>query len=185
MSLKKSSRIMAVAVAALAPSVLGCAGARTTIEAPTAKYPVSMSRGVRDAEGSLVPADRRKIVGHFKEKRKAWAMLYSYLSLTPSKDLSDAINAEVAKVNGDAVVNLSVASATCGMNFAAILDILPIWPGCSNVEITGDIIQVLPASAPPAAEPTPAAPTPAAGAPQPPAQAPMTANSNANQGSAQ
>lgn len=137
---------MMVAVAAA-----GCAGARTSVEAPGAKYPISMSRGVRDADGTLVPAERRKIVGRFETHRKAWGLVYALVPLTPSKDLSDDLNAQVAAAHGDAVIDLAVSSAPCGLNFAFLFDLLPIWPGCANLDITGDIIQVLPAVAPAAA----------------------------------
>ncbi len=170
--MKLHVKIGAVAALAALPALVGCAGARTSIVAPASQYPVSLSRGIRDTDGTLVPASRRKIVGHFKAKRKAWAMLYSFLSLTPSKDVSDDINQQIKAAHGDAIINLDVASATCGMNFVPFFDWLPIWPGCSNVEITGDIIQVLPAVArltpPPAPAPVPA-PPPAATTPPPPA----------------
>lgn len=139
----------------------GCAGARMNIVAPTAEVPVSLSRGVRDAEGSLVPAERRKIVGHIEVKRKAWALVWSLVSLTPERDISDAVNEQVKRVNGDAVINLRIGAAQCSSNFAVFLDALPIWPGCANVTITGDIIQVA-GAAPAAPPPVPPPPQPAA-----------------------
>lgn len=126
---------------AVAPA-LGCAGARTTVVAPTAEYPVSMSQGVRDAGGELVSADRRQIVGHFEDHRTAWGLAYSYARLTPTKDLSDELNAQIKAAHGDAVINLKVASSPCVLNFVPVVDLLPLWPGCSNVTITGDIIRV-------------------------------------------
>lgn len=175
--MKLHTKLGALAACAVLPGLVGCAGARTNLVAPTAQYPISLSRGVRDTDGTLVPAERRKIVGHFKTKRKAWAMLYSFLSLTPSKDLSDDLNQQIKARHGDAIINLTVASATCGMNFVFLFDWLPIWPGCSNIEITGDIIQVLPAVASAAPVPAPApAPAPA---PTPNVTAPPPANTAA------
>jgi len=127
-----------------APCTFGCAGARTTVVAPTAKYPVSMSRGVRDAGGELVTPARRKVVGHFRVERTAWGLVYSYVNLTPVEDLSAELNAQIAAVDGDAVINLGVASSSCGLNTAPLLDLLPFWPGCANLTVTGDIIRVVP-----------------------------------------
>jgi hypothetical protein len=151
--------------------VTGCAGGRTTIQANTSKYPISMSRGIRDVDGSLVPRERRRIVGHVEWKGHAWSLVYSWVSLTPSQDISDAINKQVADLNGDAVINLNVASSTCAMNLVPILDWLPIWPGCANVKVTGDVIQVVPGEAPP---PPPSMPPPP---PPPPAGASVQAPS--------
>jgi hypothetical protein len=136
-----------------------------------------MSRGVRDVDGSLVPRDRRKIVGHVEWKGHAWGMLYSWISLTPSSDISEAVNKQVAELNGDAVINLKVTSATCAMNIVPIFDMLPIWPGCANVTVTGDVIQVTPAAGPPS-EPPPAPPTPTPPPPAPPAGASVQAPSS-------
>lgn len=162
--------VIGLCAAVVLAGATGCAGARTSVVAPTAEVPVSMSRGVRDADGKLVGKDRRQVVGKFETKQKAWGMVWSFVSLTPERDISAAINEQVKRVGGDAVVSLTVGAAQCGSNFALILNILPFWPGCSNLKITGDIIKVAPAQAqaapptapPPTAPPPPASPPPAA-----------------------
>lgn len=106
--------------------------------------PVSLSRGVRDSDGTLVPEERRLVVGHFEEHRTAWGMFYSLASLTPESDISDAINEQVAAAHGDAVIHLSIRSKPCVANFIPIVNWLPFWPGCSKVVFEGDIIRVLP-----------------------------------------
>lgn len=134
----------------------GCAGGRTSIAADGANYPVSMSQGVRDESGELVEKDRRVVVGTFDDKRTAWGMLYSGVKLTPKKDISKEVNRQVARAKGDAIVNLRVATETCALDFIPILNILPIWPGCTNVYVKGDIIRVEPKAT--KAPPSPAAP---------------------------
>jgi hypothetical protein len=126
-------------------SGIGCAGARTTLEAPDAQYPVSLTRGIRGADGELVPVERREVVGKFRDTRTAWAILYSGVNITPTKDLSEAINEQIAARGGDAIVHLRVGSADCALNWFAILNLLPIWPGCTNIYVEGDIIRVKPA----------------------------------------
>jgi hypothetical protein len=131
-----------LALVVVASFSVGCAGARTTIVAPTAEYPVSLSQGIRDAGGDLVPIGQREIVGHFEDHRTAWGLVYSLARLTPTKDLSSELNAQIKAAHGDAVVNLRIASSPCALNYVPVIDFLPIWPGCSNVTITGDIIRV-------------------------------------------
>ncbi len=136
----------------------GCVGARTVVMAPRSEYPVSLSRGIRDADGTLVPAERRKVVGSFKLTPTAWAMFWSAIPLTPLTDISDAVNAQVSAVNGDAIIHLMVVTKHCALNSLVFpLGILPVWPSCADMEITGDIVRVQPAVAlPPSAPPPPA-----------------------------
>ena len=139
------SRTMAVVMGGVL-ALTGCAGARTHVVVASAEMPVSMSRAVRDADGVIVAADRREIVGHFDEDRTAWGMLYSAVKLTPEKDISSALNEQVKRAGGDAVVNVSIATRQCGLNWFPVLNLLPFWPGCANVHVEGDIIRVRPAT---------------------------------------
>jgi hypothetical protein len=144
-----------------AACVTGCAGARTTVVAPAATVPVSMSRAVRDDQGQLVTADRRKVVGQFHESRTAWNILWSVVPLTPTTDISESVNEQVSAVKGDAVVYLTIVSNHCALNYLLIpFGILPFWPGCATIDVTGDIVQVSAASppAPPAPPAPPSAP---------------------------
>jgi hypothetical protein len=128
---------------AVAISALGCAGAMTSVVAPDAQVPVSMSRAVRDADGGLVTAERRKVVGHFHDEPTAWSLFYTAVALTPRTDISHSVNTQVAHSRGQAVTNLRVRNATCGLTYLVFpFGLLPIWPGCSNLEIDGDIITV-------------------------------------------
>ncbi len=133
---------LGAALAALTSFGTGCAGARTSVVAPTAGVPISFSRAVRDEQGALVGQDRREVVGTLDADGTAWGMLYSGVRLTPELDVSDAVNQEVQRLHGDAVVNLTVATRQCGMNWVPVANVLPMWPGCANVHIHGDIIRV-------------------------------------------
>ena len=126
---------------------VGCAwGARTKITAAEAQYPVSMSRGVRDQNGEIVTADRRQTVGKFEYKTKTWSTFYTLLPITPRKNLSEAINAQVKQNSGEAVINLTTVVQSCRFpNYIFVFNILPIWPSCAKIEVYGDIIKVLPA----------------------------------------
>jgi hypothetical protein len=158
--------IRRIFILAVAASLVGCAGASSEIVAPGAKVPISLSRGVRDADGEIVPQSRQEIVGHFEQDATAWGMAYSLAKLTPTTDISDAVNEQVARADGQAVVRLSVRSKPCALNFVEVLNWLPFWPGCSNLVIAGDIIRVKKKAPPPVAVAEPA-PPPAPPAPEP------------------
>jgi hypothetical protein len=145
-----------IAFTLLALSSIGCAGGRTTIQANEARYPVSLSPTVRDADGALLKKDQTKKVGTFKDERTAWGMLYSGVKLTPTKDISKQLNRQVKAVRGDAIVNLRIRTTHCGMNFVPLLNWLPVWPGCTNVYVEGDIVRVARRREPNPKKPTPA-----------------------------
>ena len=128
-------------LAALA--VAGCAGARVNVTANRARYPLSLSPVVRDASGR--PYDARTLlkVGWLDVRKTTPGFVYSALTIPPTRDFSDEINAQIAAAGGEAVVGLTISSAGgCGwLNGFPVLNALPIWPGCVPVRLTGDIVR--------------------------------------------
>jgi hypothetical protein len=121
----------------------GCAGARVRVTADRARYPLSLSPVVRDASGR--PYDARTLVkvGWLDIRKTTPGFVYSALTLPPTRDFSDEINAQVAAAGGEAVVGLTFSIAGgCGwINGFPILNALPVWPGCVPVRLTGDIVR--------------------------------------------
>lgn len=174
-------------VLTLAASVLvlsSACGTRSYIEAETSKYPISMSSGVRDETGKLVPADRLQKVGTFKQDYRTCSMIWTLIPLwNRTRDISDAVNEQVSQREGEAVINLTVEA---GAHLTSVMTIVGLLPDCNFVKVRGDIVEriaqatppaVMPAPPPVAAPPAPAAtPPPAAAATAPaPAVAPVTA----------
>jgi hypothetical protein len=133
--------VFAVVTASLTAAT-GCAGARTSVVADEAQYPVSLSRAVRDEQGKLVTHEQVTKVGSFKHTDTAWGILYSAVKLNPRTDISEALNEQVALAGGDAVVNLRVKSTQCATDAFVIFTAIPFWPGCVKLAIEGDIIKV-------------------------------------------
>lgn len=132
-------RAVHLAAAFVALAVAGCSGARSHVVAPTAAVPISLSDGVRGADGHLVADQRKQVVGYFRDDYTAWAMVWTLISLTAPRDISDEINRQVKAAGGEAVINLAVVTQNCGGNFWGLVGILP---GCSYVKIRGNIIRV-------------------------------------------
>jgi hypothetical protein len=130
-----------VALAALGGS--GCAGARVNVTADHARYPLSLSPVVRDANGR--PYDARTLikVGWLDVHKTTPGFVYSTLTVPRTRDFSDEINVQVAAAGGEAVVGLTIwTSWGCDwLNFLPIFNALPIWPGCVPVRLTGDIVK--------------------------------------------
>ena len=133
---------------------MSCAGARTTIVADDARFPVSLSEGMRAPDGHLLEAAEMEVVGQFEHKRTIWGLLYSVIPLTPTTDISREVDAQVQSAGGQAVVRLKTEAQHCALNHFIVFSFLPIWPGCSYVTVSGDIIRYKPL-----APPAPAAPT--------------------------
>ena len=119
----------------------GCAGARSSIVMPDSTYPVSLSNGMRGADGHLLDKSEMEVVGKFHDERTAWGMIYSLVPLTPRLDLSSEVNGQVGAAKGQAVVRLRTETRPCALDYFVILSFLPIWPGCANVNVDGDIIR--------------------------------------------
>ena len=120
----------------------GCAGARSTVAADRAAYPLSLSPAVRDADGTVVSGAELERVAVLHADSTAWGMFYSAVRLNPRTDISKAVNEQVARVGGEAIVNMKIMGAHCGADFAAIIDVIPFWPGCAKIVVEGDIVKV-------------------------------------------
>jgi hypothetical protein len=126
----------------LAATVGGCAGARVTVTADRAAYPISLSDSVADGTGKLWTKSQLVKVGTFETHRTSIGFLYSRLTPRSMVDVSEELNTQVAASAGEAVVGLAISSSgACGLNAVPVLTILPIWPGCVHVVLTGDIVR--------------------------------------------
>jgi hypothetical protein len=138
-SFKRSFPILAMVGLGL---MAGCAGANVNILANNARFPISMSPVVRDQSGVLLDGQSLARVGEFEASSTKFAILYS-MSSTGTFDISEAVNQQVAAAGGEAIVNFKIrADDGCTlMNTFPILNILPFWPGCIPVTVTGDIVR--------------------------------------------
>lgn len=147
-----------VALSSLLAVMTGCAGARINVTADRSRYPISMSDAVRDSTGELHGRPSLKRVGELAVEETRIGILYSAVTPRSTCDISDAVNAQVEAVHGEAVINLTVdVSASCAiLNGFPVLNALPIWPGCVPVTISGEIVRrkVQPPAPPPPAETT-------------------------------
>ena len=140
-------------IVALLACATGCVGARTDVVADGAVYPVSLSRAVRDADGAVVSQERAVKVGTFHHDATAWGLLYTAIRLNPRTDISQAVNKQIKRLGGDAIVNLRIMGSVCAMNYVGVAVLAPLFPGCTKLVLEGDIIKVErePAGAPPIA----------------------------------
>lgn len=123
-------------------AILGCAGVRYQVVAPSARYPISLSPTLPDSTGTIrYPGTDLDTVATFSADYTPVAMFYSALSFL-DVDLSDAVNRQVQGSQGQGVASLEVTTKACATNYFFPLTILPFWPGCQRVYVTGRIVRL-------------------------------------------
>ena len=121
--------------------VTGCAGSRSQITAPSVKYPVSLSPAIRNVDGEIIMENDLVKVGEFYYQYKTGYMLWTVIPLSQSKyDISNALNEQITKVGGDAIVNLTIKNYGDHMICFTSMLSLGLLPSYSLIKITGDIV---------------------------------------------
>lgn len=152
--------IKILAVVALAAPLVGCAGARGELAFDQLRFPVSSSAFIYAPDGRPVTVRELQRTGQLVWVERVWGIFWSWIPLSGTVDVSAPMNDQIARAGGQGVINLRVESENCGINYVPLLNLLPIYPGCTYVTITGDIVRLRgPVMAPP---PPPGAPVPAA-----------------------
>ncbi len=134
---------------AAAMLLAGCAGADYRISADRLRYPASLSPVLPDTRGKPLYLDEDlKSVGEFSFSRTSVGYLYG---MTGSPiDISDNLNDEVERRQGEGIVRLSFTASNCASSWFFPLTVLPFYPGCQNVTVTGTVVTRKPAAGNPA-----------------------------------
>ena len=80
--------------------------------------------------------------GHFKMSFSAWSILWTMIQFSPTHDISKALDTEIAKHKGTAIVNLKI-TATEDYTFA-LTSLIPIFPHAVHYTIEGDVVRLVP-----------------------------------------
>jgi hypothetical protein len=131
--------ILGAAITASAAFIAGCAGARYDFGAEHARYPISFSPALPDDKGTIL------YLGHELESKgsfefSTYKLGFLYSATSGTIDVSDQINAEVAKRGGEGVVALALRNTNCFTNYLFPLPLLPFYPGCQVVTVTGTVV---------------------------------------------
>ncbi len=124
------------------PGVTSCAGGTVAWTGKKLKYPVSLSPSLYGPDGSVFIQGRELVkVGVFQFKSRYWGIFYGSIGLNSATDIDEAMNKAIHDAGGDGITGLHVTNSGCGVNNVIILNILPIWPGCTLVEVSGSIVR--------------------------------------------
>jgi hypothetical protein len=143
----RSQTLLGLGVVALL--LAGCAGAHYKVSADRLKYPASLSIALPDGQGKPLYLDKDlQRVGEFSFTRTSVGFIYS--ATGTAIDLSDDLNREVQRRQGEGIVGLSLRSDACGSSWFFPLTVLPFYPGCQNLTVTGTVVTRRPAAGDPA-----------------------------------
>ena len=132
-----------ITIAIFIISTINCAGSRGSIKFSELKYPASMSGYLyNNKKETLVKGDKLKVVQNFSYQKTFWSILYSYKSLSDEEEIVMALNEAIKDNNGYGVINLSAEMRACKINSIPVLSVLPIWPGCADITLKGEIVKV-------------------------------------------
>lgn len=125
----------------LAIFVGGCAGSRGVMTFDNLRHPTSMSAYIYGPNDEVLAKEDLMVMGNVHIEKAYWGFMFSLVNVSDDKKIVDAINQQVDEKGGDGVINLSVTAEGCAISGFTILQLLPIWPGCTNVVVTGDIVK--------------------------------------------
>ena len=121
---------------------INCASAKSDLKFSTVKYPVSLSPYLYGPNWEKLQAGKQLTsVSKFFYKQSYYSILYGWLPLSSEKKFNEYINQKIKEKNAKGMVNLSISSQMCGINNIIILNILPVWPGCTIMTAQGEIVQ--------------------------------------------
>jgi hypothetical protein len=121
---------------------IGISGGRLNYD--DLKYPASMSSSLYGPNGEVVQqGGRLKAVKAFEYTKYYWSTLYSIIPLSGSSDIVEQMDKEIEEAGGDGIINVSVSSDYSKLTSVFPLNILPIWPGCSEIRVRGTIVRFI------------------------------------------
>jgi hypothetical protein len=121
---------------------IGISGGRINFD--DLKYPASMSSSLYGPDGEVMQqGSRLKAVKAFEYTKYYWSTFYSIIPLSGSRDIVEQMNNEIKDAGGDGMTTVSITSDYSKLTSVILLNMLPIWPGCSEIRITGTIVKLV------------------------------------------
>jgi len=119
---------------------VACAGVKCSVKADHVDKPISFTPCIYDKRGEVIRVSDQDILGHFKIKKRFWAMFWRSVNLTQNDlDVSDDLNKEMSLTNGDAIVNMTLVSE--GDWWWYFSSLVPIIPDYHLIVLEGDVVR--------------------------------------------
>lgn len=126
---------------------LGCSAGASggRIHFDSLKYPVSMSKSLYGPNKEILQDGvNLEHIKDFEFSMEHCSVLYSIVPLTSTRKISDQMNKEIDAAGGDGMTQVSFTTDNSWATAVPILHILPIWPGCQQITVSGHIVKRVP-----------------------------------------
>ena len=100
-----------------------------------------MSGYLEGPDGRALSPRDLEVLGSFEHSERRWGLLYSFLPLGGDVDLSEAITQQIEAAGGEGMINMTVESEGCTLNYLPAVSLLPVWPGCADLRVSGEIVR--------------------------------------------
>ncbi len=134
-------------IASAAIAIAGCAASRASLSADADHLlgPVSLSSSVPGPRGEVLRRDRDlEVVGRFTREKTFRAIAWGLLLPWRGWDVTDELNEEIRKYNGEAVVDLFVATESMSggeVMLAALACFVPVIPTSITIRMSGTVVR--------------------------------------------
>jgi hypothetical protein len=137
---KRSFRFLfLVAVTAFLTSC-GMSGTKITFD--NLKYPASMSSTLYTPMGEVVEhGEGLNSIESFKHTQSLCSIFYSLIPLSKSDEIIEQMNNKIKEVGGEGITNVVVKSEFSQLTAIFPLNLLPFWPGCTEITLSGIIVK--------------------------------------------
>jgi hypothetical protein len=123
--------------------ISGCGVSGCRINFDELKYPASMSGYLYGPTGeSIGHGTGLTPIQDFRHIAYLCSIFYSIVPLTRSSDIIELMNKRIESTGGDGMTDVSVSSDYDKLTSVVFLNLLPIWPGCSEVTVKGTIVRL-------------------------------------------
>lgn len=126
--------------------LFGCAGAGDVFYFQELKHPTSMSAYLYGPDKKVVAKGKGlKTIADFKYEKRVWGIMYTFVTLSEdiNADLTNKINGAVTNADGDGMINVAITfKESCGISRVPIINLLPFWPGCVDVLVSGEVVKL-------------------------------------------
>lgn len=122
---------------------IGCAGSHVNLKFDNLRYPCSTSAFLYGPHDEiLIKDDQLETISKFRYQQTFWGIGWSFIPLSTEDELVSKMNSEIESVKADGMINLTIISEQSAINSIPILNLLPLWPGATNVTVEGEIVKL-------------------------------------------
>lgn len=121
--------------------MVSCAGSRGSVKFTNVNVNVSASSYLEVNKQNVHLPDKLSLLTRFSYSKRIWGILYTGLTLSSTEEFANELNNTVVQNKADGIVNFTAEVEPCAINSVPLLNMLPVFPGCTIFTIKGDVVK--------------------------------------------